>query len=59
VNPVLVKRMMICHNEGFVTPYEQVEGASLMRLFLCLTKDIALLDCGSSTLDLSVVSLSL
>jgi len=59
VNPFLVKCMMICHNEGFASLYEQVEGASLMRLFLHLTKIIALLDCGSSMSDLSVVLPSL
>ena len=55
MNSVLVKCMMICSNEGFVTLCQQVEGASLTRLFLHLMKDVALLDSGSSMSDLSVV----
>ena len=51
--------MMICSNEGFVTLCQQVEGASLTRLFLHLTKGVALLDSGSSMLDLSVVAVLL
>ena len=55
MNPFLVNVVM----RGVLLSVNRCEEASLKRLILHLTKDVALLDSGSSTLDLSVVHLPL
>ena len=52
---VLVKCIMVCSNEGLLLSVNRCEDSSLKRLILHLTKDVALLDSGSSMTYLHIV----